>query len=159
MGEGMSQVGLDPVLIVVGQRTDRRGISGFVLVGRRAAGRQKSQEAQEASRADHRSLPDDLLFWGGGLSIRLVACSPMIASEPDANLKAGQPQRGIRMIKSGVDHIASLRDNRAVYLHGKHIDEVTSDTASPNSVKSIARPFEERQPAKGRVSRRRCRRS
>src|SRR3977135_3920476 len=132
MGEGMSQVGLDPVLIVVGQRTDRRGISGFVLVGRRAAGRQKKQEAQEASRADHRSLPDDLLFWGGGLSIRVVAGSPMITSEPDANLKAGQPQRVIRMIKSGVDHIASLRDDRAVYLHGQGNDHATPPPPSAN---------------------------
>src|SRR5258707_109494 len=46
------------------------------------------------------------------------------------------------MIKSGVDHIASLRDDRAVYLHGKRIDDVTSHPAYANSVKSIGRLFD-----------------
>jgi len=46
------------------------------------------------------------------------------------------------MIKSGVDHIASLRDDRAVYLHGKRIDDVTIHPAYANSVKSIGRLFD-----------------
>jgi 4-hydroxyphenylacetate 3-monooxygenase len=29
------------------------------------------------------------------------------------------------MIKSGAQHIASLRDGRAVYLHGRRVDDVT----------------------------------
>ena len=46
------------------------------------------------------------------------------------------------MIKSGLDHIASLRDGRAVYLHGKPVDDVTRHPAYANSVKSIGRLFD-----------------
>ena len=46
------------------------------------------------------------------------------------------------MIKSGLDHIASLRDGRAVYLHGKRVDDVTRHPAYANAVKSIGRLFD-----------------
>jgi 4-hydroxyphenylacetate 3-monooxygenase len=46
------------------------------------------------------------------------------------------------MIKSGTDHIASLRDDRAVYLHGRRVDDVTLHPAYANSVKSIGRLFD-----------------
>lgn len=46
------------------------------------------------------------------------------------------------MIKSGVDHIASLRDGRAVYLRGNRVEDVTVHPAYANAVKSIGRLFD-----------------
>ena len=46
------------------------------------------------------------------------------------------------MIKSGVDHIASLRDGRAVYLHGQRVEDVTRHPAYANAVKTIGRLFD-----------------
>jgi 4-hydroxyphenylacetate 3-monooxygenase len=41
------------------------------------------------------------------------------------------------MLKSGDDHIASLRDGRAVFLHGRKVADVTSHPAYANAVKTI----------------------
>jgi 4-hydroxyphenylacetate 3-monooxygenase len=46
------------------------------------------------------------------------------------------------MLKSGADHIASLRDGRAVYLHGKKVGDVTAHPAFANAVKSIGGLFD-----------------
>jgi 4-hydroxyphenylacetate 3-monooxygenase len=46
------------------------------------------------------------------------------------------------MIKSGAEHIASLRDGRAVYLHGRRVDDVTVHPAYANAVKSTGRLFD-----------------
>ena len=46
------------------------------------------------------------------------------------------------MLKSGADHIASLRDGRAVYLHGKKVGDVTAHPAFTNVVKSIGGLFD-----------------
>jgi 4-hydroxyphenylacetate 3-monooxygenase len=46
------------------------------------------------------------------------------------------------MLKSGADHIASLRDGRAVYLHGGKVGDVTSHPAYANAVKSIGRLYD-----------------
>jgi 4-hydroxyphenylacetate 3-monooxygenase len=46
------------------------------------------------------------------------------------------------MIKSGNEHIASLRDGRAVYLHGQRVDDVTSHPAYANGVKTTGRLFD-----------------
>src|SRR5471032_1255053 len=50
--------------------------------------------------------------------------------------------RWIAMLKSGADHIASLRDDRAVYLHGKKVDDVTVHPAFTNAVKTIGGLFD-----------------
>ena len=41
-------------------------------------------------------------------------------------------------VKTGADHIKSLRDGRTVYLDGKLIDDVTTHKAFKNSVASSA---------------------
>ena len=46
------------------------------------------------------------------------------------------------MLKSGADHIASLRDGRAVYLHGQKVDDVTVHPAFANAVKTIGGLFD-----------------
>jgi 4-hydroxyphenylacetate 3-monooxygenase len=46
------------------------------------------------------------------------------------------------MIKSGADHIASLREGRAVYLHGGRVDDVTTHPAYANAVKTVGRLFD-----------------
>jgi 4-hydroxyphenylacetate 3-monooxygenase len=46
------------------------------------------------------------------------------------------------MLKSGADHIASLRDGRAVYLHGKKVADVTVHPAFANAVKTIGGLFD-----------------
>ena len=46
------------------------------------------------------------------------------------------------MLKSGADHIASLRDGRAVYLNGGQVGDVTTHPAYANVVKSIGRLFD-----------------
>src|ERR1041385_5852017 len=40
--------------------------------------------------------------------------------------------------KSGADHIQSLKDGRAVYLDGEHIEDVTTHPAFRNAVRSAA---------------------
>jgi 4-hydroxyphenylacetate 3-monooxygenase len=50
--------------------------------------------------------------------------------------------RWIAMLKSGADHIASLRDGRAVYLNGGRVGDVTSHPAYANVVKSIGHLFD-----------------
>ena len=52
------------------------------------------------------------------------------------------------MLKSGADHIASLRDGRAVYLNGGQVGDVTAHPAYANAVKSIGGLFDfaHRQP-------------
>ena len=42
------------------------------------------------------------------------------------------------MAKSGAQHLASLQDGRAVYLHGEQVADVTTHTAYRNSVASAA---------------------
>jgi len=46
------------------------------------------------------------------------------------------------MIKSGAEHIASLRDGRAVYLHGQSVADVTTHPAYANAVKTTGRLFD-----------------
>ena len=46
------------------------------------------------------------------------------------------------MLKSGAQHIASLRDERAVYLHGQRVADVTVHPAYANAVKTIGRLFD-----------------
>jgi 4-hydroxyphenylacetate 3-monooxygenase len=46
------------------------------------------------------------------------------------------------MIKSGAEHIASLRDGRAVYLHGQKVADVTTHPAYANAVKTTGRLFD-----------------
>ncbi|MBS0527058.1 MAG: 4-hydroxyphenylacetate 3-monooxygenase [Proteobacteria bacterium] len=46
------------------------------------------------------------------------------------------------MIKSGADHIASLRDGRAVYLHGRSVADVTRHPAYANAVRTTGRLFD-----------------
>ena len=46
------------------------------------------------------------------------------------------------MIKSGAEHIASLRDGRAVYLHGRTVTDVTTHPAYANAVKTTGRLFD-----------------
>jgi 4-hydroxyphenylacetate 3-monooxygenase len=46
------------------------------------------------------------------------------------------------MLKSGAQHIASLRDERAVYLHGQQVADVTVHPAYANAVKTIGRLFD-----------------
>ncbi len=41
-------------------------------------------------------------------------------------------------VKTGQDHIASLRDGRDVYIHGERVTDVTSHKAFRNSVNSAA---------------------
>ncbi len=41
------------------------------------------------------------------------------------------------MIKSGEQHIASLRDGREIYLDGELVDDVTTDPAYRGAVASI----------------------
>lgn len=45
-------------------------------------------------------------------------------------------------IKNAADHIASLKDGRAVYLDGRQVDDVTTDPAFRNSVQSAANLYE-----------------
>jgi 4-hydroxyphenylacetate 3-monooxygenase len=46
------------------------------------------------------------------------------------------------MIKSGAEHIASLRDGRAVYLHGQSVADVTTHPAYANAVRTTGRLFD-----------------
>jgi 4-hydroxyphenylacetate 3-monooxygenase len=46
------------------------------------------------------------------------------------------------MIKSGAEHIASLRDGRAVYLQGQKVDDVTAHPAYANAVRTTGRLFD-----------------
>ncbi|MYZ49112.1 4-hydroxyphenylacetate 3-hydroxylase family protein [Propylenella binzhouense] len=46
------------------------------------------------------------------------------------------------MMKSGKQHIEGLRDGRAVYLHGKRVDDVTTHPAYRNAVASVGRLFD-----------------
>jgi 4-hydroxyphenylacetate 3-monooxygenase len=41
-------------------------------------------------------------------------------------------------LKSGAEHIASLRDGRSVFIDGRRVDDVTTDPAFRNAVASIA---------------------
>lgn len=45
-------------------------------------------------------------------------------------------------MKSGADHIASLRDGRAVFLHGQRVDDVTVHPAYANAVRTTGRLFD-----------------
>jgi 4-hydroxyphenylacetate 3-monooxygenase len=45
-------------------------------------------------------------------------------------------------MKSGADHIASLRDGRAVFLHGQRVADVTVHPAYAGAVKTIGRLFD-----------------
>jgi 4-hydroxyphenylacetate 3-monooxygenase len=42
------------------------------------------------------------------------------------------------MLKTGKQHIESLRDGRAVYLHGKRIEDTTTHPAYRNAIRSVA---------------------
>ncbi len=42
------------------------------------------------------------------------------------------------MTKTGADHLASLRDGRAVYLDGRRIDDVVDHPAYRNAIRSAA---------------------
>ncbi|HSI01728.1 MAG TPA: 4-hydroxyphenylacetate 3-hydroxylase N-terminal domain-containing protein, partial [Reyranella sp.] len=46
------------------------------------------------------------------------------------------------MLKSGAEHIASLRDGRAVYLDGQRVADVTVHPAYANAVKTVGRLFD-----------------
>ncbi|MGQ7793146.1 4-hydroxyphenylacetate 3-hydroxylase family protein [Faunimonas sp. B44] len=45
-------------------------------------------------------------------------------------------------MKTGKEHIEGLRDGRAVYLHGKRVDDVTTHPAYRNAVASVGRLFD-----------------
>lgn len=45
-------------------------------------------------------------------------------------------------MKSGAEHIASLRDGRAVFLHGQRVDDVTVHPAYANAVRTTGRLFD-----------------
>jgi 4-hydroxyphenylacetate 3-monooxygenase len=46
--------------------------------------------------------------------------------------------KGVAMLKTGAEHIASLRDGRTVFIDGRQVDDVTVDPAFRNAVASIA---------------------
>lgn len=46
------------------------------------------------------------------------------------------------MLKNGQDHIETLRDGRAVYLHGQRIDDTTVHPAYRNAIRSVADLFD-----------------
>jgi 4-hydroxyphenylacetate 3-monooxygenase len=46
------------------------------------------------------------------------------------------------LMKSGSQHIAGLRDGRAVYLQGQRVDDVTVHPAYANAVKTVGRLFD-----------------
>ena len=46
------------------------------------------------------------------------------------------------MLKTGQQHIASLRDGRAVYINGKPVADVTTHTAFRNTVASVGKLFD-----------------
>jgi 4-hydroxyphenylacetate 3-monooxygenase len=46
------------------------------------------------------------------------------------------------MIKSGAQHIASLRDGRAVYIDGERVADATTHPAFRNTVQSAGRLFD-----------------
>ena len=45
-------------------------------------------------------------------------------------------------MKSGQTHLESLRDNREIYIHGKRVDDVTTDPAFRNAAASAARLYD-----------------
>jgi 4-hydroxyphenylacetate 3-monooxygenase len=52
--------------------------------------------------------------------------------------KHSSPTPDARTVRSGADHVQSLRDGRAVYLDGKRVEDVTTDQAYRNAVASAA---------------------
>ncbi len=46
------------------------------------------------------------------------------------------------MLKTGKDHIESLRDGRAVYLHGQRVDDTTVHPAYRNAIRSVSDLFD-----------------
>lgn len=46
------------------------------------------------------------------------------------------------MLKTGQDHIETLRDGRAVYLHGQRIEDTTTHPAYRNAIRSVADLFD-----------------
>ena len=54
------------------------------------------------------------------------------------------------MIKTGEQHIASLRDGREIYLDGELVDDVTTHPAFRGAVASIGRMFDFQSAASSR---------
>jgi 4-hydroxyphenylacetate 3-monooxygenase len=46
------------------------------------------------------------------------------------------------MLKTGSDHVASLRDNRCVFIDGRRVEDVTLDPAFRNAVSSLAEIYD-----------------
>ncbi len=46
------------------------------------------------------------------------------------------------MLKTGKDHIDTLRDGRAIYLHGQRIEDTTTHPAYHNAIRSVADLFD-----------------
>src|SRR5439155_13180272 len=49
---------------------------------------------------------------------------------------------GETFLKTGAQHLDSLRDGRQVYIHGKRVEDVTTDPAFRNSVGSAAHLYD-----------------
>ena len=43
---------------------------------------------------------------------------------------------------NGAEYVASLKDDRQIYIHGKKVDDVTTHPAFRNAVRMIARLYD-----------------
>jgi 4-hydroxyphenylacetate 3-monooxygenase len=53
-----------------------------------------------------------------------------------------EEQRGDRVIKTGRQHLDTIRDGRTVFLDGRVVDDVTSDPAYRNAAATVGRSYD-----------------
>src|SRR5215470_11690827 len=48
------------------------------------------------------------------------------------------PRKGMTMLKTGTEHLESLRDGRVIYLGSERVDDVTTHPAFRNAARTVA---------------------
>src|SRR4051812_3876038 len=60
----------------------------------------------------------------------------------ERQMQNNQPAAVVEELMTGPQYLESLRDNRAVYLYGERVQDVTTHPAFRNSARSIARLYD-----------------
>src|SRR2546421_3978217 len=63
---------------------------------------------------------------------------PRVAASCTSSIITRPPGRQAAMLKSGNEHLASLRDGRVVYIGAERVDDVTTHPAFRNAARSMA---------------------
>src|SRR5919199_2521438 len=88
--------------------------------------------AAAASSAKRRPTP------AGRRARSMAPLPPRVAASCTRSITTRPPGREAAMLKSGNEHLASLRDGRVVYIGSERVDDVTTHPAFRNAARSIA---------------------